>query len=212
MDIFMSSANSPTPDEGPENVVENAYALDSSTKESVNREDLNGGTCIVSPSTPHLEVDDLAPVITSTEGLDYLFARSKDHEGDQIAPAAGQAVLYLRVSTPRQLHTAADLDEDGNSIATQRVESLRRARELKVTVVREFLEPGHSAQTINKRPEFKSLLRYLDAHSEVKYVIIYMRSRVFRNFTDAAITKRQLLEKGVRLISAKEEFGEGLST
>lgn len=36
-----------------------------------------------------------------------------------------------------------------------------------------------------------------------------MRSRVFRNFTDAAITKRQLLERGVRLVSAKEEFGEG---
>ena len=32
---------------------------------------------------------------------------------------------------------------------------------------------------------------------------------MFRNFTDAAITKRQLLEKGVRLVSAKEQFGDG---
>jgi site-specific DNA recombinase len=53
------------------------------------------------------------------------------------------------------------------------------------------------------------MLRFVDDHPEIDYVIIYMRSRVFRNHTDAAITKRALLEKGVRLISAKEEFGEG---
>ena len=119
------------------------------------------------------------------------------------------AVLYLRVSTPRQLHTASDIDEDGNSIATQRVEGHRKIDSLGARFAKEFLEPGQSAQTISKRKEFKKLLKYIDEHPEVKYVVIYMRSRVFRNFTDAAITKRQLLEKGVRLISAKEEFGEG---
>lgn len=36
-----------------------------------------------------------------------------------------------------------------------------------------------------------------------------MRSRAFRNFTDAAVTKRQLAEKGVTLVSVKEDFGEG---
>jgi site-specific DNA recombinase len=36
-----------------------------------------------------------------------------------------------------------------------------------------------------------------------------MRSRVFRNQTDAAITKRILASMDVTLISAKEEFGEG---
>ena len=40
-------------------------------------------------------------------------------------------------------------------------------------------------------------------------MIIYMRSRAFRNFTDAAVTKRQLAEKGVTLVSVKEDFGEG---
>ncbi len=149
------------------------------------------------------------PIVNSITGLEHLATAWSDEPSTSANTMTSQAVLYLRVSTPRQLHTAADLDEDGNSIATQRVEAMRKVRELRATVSREFIEPGQSAQTISKRAEFKKLLRYLDEHPEVKFVVIYMRSRVFRNFTDAAITKRQLLEKGVRLISAKEEFGEG---
>lgn len=121
----------------------------------------------------------------------------------------GVAISYLRVSTTRQLNTAADLDEDGNSIATQREWAIRKAKELGVPTLREFVEPGQSAQTIDKRPEFKKLLRFVDANPDVRYVVIYMRSRVFRNHLDAAITKRQLRDKGVELISAKENFGDG---
>jgi site-specific DNA recombinase len=149
-----------------------------------------------------------APTLTDTSGLEHLNRR-------RVSATAGarsrgtEAVLYLRVSTERQMHTAADIDEDGNSIATQREATVTRTRALKVSVAREFIEPGHSAQTIAKRPVFREMLRYIEDHPEVGYVVIYMRSRVFRNFTDAAITKRALLEKGVRLISAKEEFGEG---
>ena len=150
-----------------------------------------------------------APSLTSTAGLEHLFQQPPSSTDLVNGIGLRQAVLYLRVSTPRQLHTASDIDEDGNSIATQRVEAMRKVRELGATIAHEFVEPGQSAQTISKRPEFKKLLRYLEEHPEVKYVVIYMRSRVFRNFTDAAITKRHLLEKGVRLISAKEEFGEG---
>lgn len=145
----------------------------------------------------------------SLDGLMHLFETPSDGGGEDTPAATARAVVYLRVSTPRQLHTAADLDEDGNSIATQRVETLRKVRELGATITKEFVEPGQSAQTISKRAVFKQMLRYLDENPDVKYVVIYMRSRVFRNFTDAAITKRQLLEKGVRLISAKEEFGDG---
>ena len=48
-----------------------------------------------------------------------------------------------------------------------------------------------------------------DAVDRIGYVVIYMRSRAFRNYTDAAIAKRVLAAMGVKLISAKEEFGEG---
>jgi len=124
-------------------------------------------------------------------------------------PGTGAAVLYLRVSTQRQLYTAIDLDPDGNSIATQREATIKRAKRLKAPIIREFVEPGQSAQSIAKRPVFRELLQYVEDTPEVSYVIIYMRSRVFRNQTDAAITKRILDSMGVRLISAKEEFGEG---
>ncbi len=126
--------------------------------------------------------------------------------GDQLLK---RAVLYLRVSTPRQMDTAVDIDADGNSISTQREFSLRRAASVQAVVDREFIEPGNSAQTIEKRPVFRELLRYLTEHPEIDYVIIYMRSRAFRNFGDAVLTKRQLEKLGVKLISAKEDFGEG---
>jgi site-specific DNA recombinase len=125
------------------------------------------------------------------------------------APGTGAAVLYLRVSTQRQLHTAIDIDPDGNSIATQREATIKRAKRLKASIAQEFVEPGHSAQSIAKRPVFRELLHYVEEHPEVGYVVIYMRSRVFRNQTDAAITKRILASMDVKLISAKEEFGEG---
>lgn len=129
--------------------------------------------------------------------------------GDARQAGTGSAVLYLRVSTQRQMLTAIDLDPDGNSIATQREATVKRAKRLKAPIIREFVEPGHSAQSISKRPVFRELLQFVEDNPEVDYVIIYMRSRVFRNQTDAAITKRILDSMGVRLISAKEEFGEG---
>ena len=124
-------------------------------------------------------------------------------------PRVKRAVLYLRVSTPRQMDTAVDIDADGNSISTQREFSLRRAASVQAVVDREFIEPGNSAQTIEKRPVFRELLCYVAEHPEIDYVIIYMRSRAFRNFGDAVLTKRQLAKLGVKLISAKEDFGEG---
>ncbi|MDQ1742943.1 MAG: site-specific recombinase [Pseudonocardiales bacterium] len=120
-----------------------------------------------------------------------------------------RAVLYLRVSTPRQMDTAVDIDADGNSISTQREFCVRRASTVQASIDREFIEPGNSAQTIEKRPVFRELLRYVAEHPEIDYVIIYMRSRAFRNFGDAVLTKRQLAKLGVKLISAKEDFGEG---
>ena len=117
---------------------------------------------------------------------------------------------YLRVSSKRQMDTAADVDPDGNSINTQREYCQDKARSMKVVVQKEFIEPGTSAQSIEKRPVFRELLAYLKAHPEIRYVFIYMRSRAFRNFTDAAITKRALDKMGVKLVSAKEDFGEGI--
>ena len=200
--------NTAPPQADPDQLGRSAHmGLDFEGEERVNPEDLSGGNPTMTQQSIGIVNPD-APV-NSLDGLERLLAAPPSAASEDGVVAVAQAVLYLRVSTPRQLHTAADIDEDGNSIATQRVEALRKVRELRATVAHEFIEPGQSAQTISKRTEFKRLLRYIDEHPDVKYVVIYMRSRVFRNFTDAAITKRELLQKGVRLISAKEEFGEG---
>lgn len=159
-----------------------------------------------SPSRPVVE-DDRRGAVSRFESL--LRLEDRKTPSTQRDAGTGAAVLYLRVSTQRQLHTAIDLDPDGNSIATQREATRKRAKRLKAPIVQEFVEPGHSAQSIAKRPVFRELLRYVEEHPEVGYVIIYMRSRVFRNQTDAAITKRILASMDVKLISAKEEFGEG---
>lgn len=48
------------------------------------------------------------------------------------------------------------------------------------------------------------------AINDVDYVIIYARSRAFRNYIDAGNTKMALAKLGVKLISAKQDFADGL--
>lgn len=124
--------------------------------------------------------------------------------------ATKQAVLYLRVSSKKQMDTAVDIDPDGNSIATQREVASRKANKLGADVVREFVEPGISASTIEKRQAFQDMLTYLRENPDVRYVVVYARSRAFRNYIDAAITKRLLDKLDVKLVSAREDFGDGV--
>ncbi len=121
-----------------------------------------------------------------------------------------KAVLYLRVSSKKQMDTAVDIDPDGNSIATQREVASRKASSLGADVVREFVEPGVSASTIEKRQAFQEMLAFLRENPDVRYVVVYARSRAFRNYIDAAITKRLLDKLNVKLVSAREDFGDGV--
>ncbi|WP_172900533.1 recombinase family protein [Mycobacterium ulcerans] len=128
---------------------------------------------------------------------------------DASVPSLDLAVTYLRVSTKKQLYTAIDIDPDGNSITTQREVTGTKADSMGVKIDREFIEPGHSAKTLDERPVFKELLAYVHQRRGIKYVIVYMRSRAFRNHFDSAIVQTQLKKLGVRLVSTKEDFGEG---
>ncbi len=76
--------------------------------------------------------------------------------------------------------------------------------------VGEYVEPGYSGQSIAKRPFFEEMLHRITEQRDVDFVVIYMRSRIFRNYVEAAIVKQQLAGLGVKLISAKEDFGNGL--
>ena len=124
--------------------------------------------------------------------------------------AVKRCIRYLRVSSKRQMDTDADVVVDGNSIDTQRKACQAREKALGLVCVDEYIEPGNSAQTIAKRPVFRKMMERIVEKRDVEYVIVYMRSRAFRNALDAMMTKYQLKQLGIRLISAKEDFGEGI--
>ena len=124
-------------------------------------------------------------------------ARTGENSLKEGAAVTTLALVYLRVSTKRQLDTAVDIDPDGLSIATQRDECLAKAAQIGAQIVREpFIEPGNSAKTINDRPVFRELLAYVREHPGIKYLITYNRARAFRNHFDAAIVQVQLKKLG----------------
>jgi DNA invertase Pin-like site-specific DNA recombinase len=119
-------------------------------------------------------------------------------------------LVYLRVSTKGQLDTALDIDPKGLSIATQQSECTDKVAAIGGELVHPpFIEGGVSGKDVEHRPAFKQLLAYIHAHPGIKYVVTYNRARAFRNHFDAAIHIAQLQKLGVRLITVKDDFGEG---
>lgn len=120
-----------------------------------------------------------------------------------------EAILYLRVSSKKQMDTDADYDPEGNSIPTQRRIAQGKADDMGVNVVEEYVEPGRSATSIDKRPVFQQMMADLKQRPTVRYVIVYMMSRAFRNTLEELVTKAQLAKMGIKLVSAKENVGDG---
>jgi site-specific DNA recombinase len=127
-----------------------------------------------------------------------------------LAPVLAPTLIYLRVSTKGQLDTALDIDPNGLSIATQQSECVNKVDAIGGELVHQpFIEGGISAKDVEHRPAFKQMLAYIHANPGIKYVITYNRARAFRNHFDAAIHIAQLQKLGVRLITVKDDFGEG---
>jgi site-specific DNA recombinase len=118
-----------------------------------------------------------------------------------------RAALYLRVSTPGQVNT--DYNPEGISIPAQREAGQYKANLLDADIVREFVEPGRTATSIDKRPVFQEMLAWVKEQKDIDYVIVYHFNRVFRNSVDAAITKRDLQKFGTRIVSTVLDMGEG---
>jgi site-specific DNA recombinase len=117
-----------------------------------------------------------------------------------------RALLYLRVSTPSQVNT--DYNPEGISLPAQREAAERKARELGAEIADEYIEPGRTATTIDKRPRFQEMVARIKADQDADYIIVYHFSRIFRNSIDAAITKRELGRYGVRVVSTVLDMGE----
>jgi DNA invertase Pin-like site-specific DNA recombinase len=116
------------------------------------------------------------------------------------------AVLYLRVSTTAQVET--DYDPEGISIPAQRAACRRKAEQMGVLVVDEYVEPGRSATTIDKRPVFQQMLDRIKSEQDVDYVIVYNLSRLNRNRVDDAKVLMTMRSLKVTLVSAQENIDE----
>jgi site-specific DNA recombinase len=114
----------------------------------------------------------------------------------------GRAVLYLRVSSSGQVKT--DYDPEGISIPAQREVCERKAHALGLEVVGEYVEPGRSATSMDKRIAFQDMLTRIKGERDVDHVIVYKLSRMNRNRVEDALVMDRLRKHGVALISATE--------
>lgn len=135
------------------------------------------------------------------------FTRTKPpHDPTSIEPLR-RAVLYLRVSTKSQVTT--DYDPEGISLPAQRRACERRAEQLdNIVVVDEYVEPGESGRSTQKRPAFQAMLNRLRTEGDIDTIIVYKLSRLHRNRVDDALTMMELRNHGVQLISATESIDE----
>ena len=126
--------------------------------------------------------------------------------GEPYDCAEPTAVLYLRVSSPSQVNT--DYDPEGISIPAQRKACLRKAAQLGARAVEEYIEPGRTATSMDKRVAFQAMLERIRADRDVSYVIVYKLSRTNRNRLDDALVLASLRKYKATLVSATESIDE----
>jgi DNA invertase Pin-like site-specific DNA recombinase len=119
---------------------------------------------------------------------------------------AKRAVTYLRVSSTAQVKT--DYDPEGISIPAQRDACQRKAAQMGVEIVEEYVEPGRSGRRMDQRPSFQSMLERIQQSRDIDYVIVYKLSRMNRNRVDDALVLASLRKYGVTLVSATESIDE----
>jgi len=122
------------------------------------------------------------------------------------SPPGCRAVIYLRVSSTRQVNR--DRDPEGISIPAQREACHRKAEQLGLTVLDEYLEPGRSALEMSKRAGLQRMLARIRHTGDIDHVIVYKLSRMARNRVDDALVMANLRQRSVSLISATESVDD----
>lgn len=198
-----------TPVQGAESTVEAAEGLDFHAPTSVNPEDLTEGGPLMSTLDSHISAFASAPpllhpTITKTDEDTLTDVMNSDLLAGVTAPEGTRAVVYLRVSSKGQVNT--DYDPEGISIPAQRTACTRKAEQLGLTIIAEYVEPGRSATEMTKRVAFQQMLERIRRERDVDYVIVYKLSRFARNRIDDAVVMADLQKRGVTLISATEQI------
>lgn len=117
-------------------------------------------------------------------------------------------VAYYRVSTSEQANTS--FDEDGFSIQAQRDYCQRKAAELGVQLVDEYVDRGKSARTTD-RPALQALLARVTEDADIQYVFVHKLDRLARNRQDDVQIGLLLAKHRVRLVSCTENIDDSPS-
>lgn len=104
----------------------------------------------------------------------------------------GKGVRYLRVSSSGQVET--EFDNEGLSIPAQRRKCIERERQQGLEVVEEFIDPGLSATSTEKRKHYQAMLKALRDNPELSFVMVYSTSRSHRFWPDGGIFVNTLLQ------------------
>lgn len=96
---------------------------------------------------------------------------------------------YLRVSTVSQVTT--DYDPEGISIPAQHAACERKAQQVGITIVGQYVEPGRSGTTMRSRPAFQEMLRRVKRKRDVDVVLVYKLSRLNRKATSTKCGARR---------------------
>ncbi|PPG44385.1 recombinase family protein [Rathayibacter sp. AY2B5] len=195
---------------GAEPAVEATEGLDFLGRKSVNPEDPAEGRSPMSNQTSHpsgvfsAAPPPLKPIVVELDENEITTYGTPNILEGADAPPGSRAVTYLRVSSKGQVNT--DYDPEGISIPAQRTSCQRKAEQLGLTIVAEYVEPGRSATEMTKRVAFQEMLERIRRERDVDYVIVYKLSRFARNRTDDAIVMADLQKRGVTLVSATESI------
>lgn len=119
-----------------------------------------------------------------------------------------RAVLYLRVSTSEQAEKGAG--PEGYSIPAQREACLRKAQQMEVGVVGEYVDAGESARSAD-RPRLQAMLTRIEDGRDVDYVIVHKVDRLARNRYDDVTINLRLRESGATLVSVSESIDDSPS-
>jgi len=111
-------------------------------------------------------------------------------------------IAYLRVSTPEQA-------ERDLSLPAQRRAVEAYAATHGASIVREFVEEGHSGTDPN-RPAFRRMLEdAIRPGSDVAAIVVHHSSRFTRNSLEARVVKAKLRRAGVRVFSVSQDLPDG---
>lgn len=109
-----------------------------------------------------------------------------------------RAVIYARYSSSGQTE---------QSIEGQLTDCYRKAKELGLTVTKEYIDRALTGKTDN-RPNFRKMIKD-SAFGTFDVIITWKMDRFARNRTDSALYKKILKDNGVNVLYAAENIPEG---